>query len=48
MGDAVALVAAETEKIAQQALELIEVDYELLPAVLDPREALQEDAPQDP
>lgn len=46
VGDAVALVAAETEKIAQQALELIEVDYEILPAVLDPREALKEDAPQ--
>ncbi|MCU0580534.1 MAG: xanthine dehydrogenase family protein molybdopterin-binding subunit, partial [Desulfobacterota bacterium] len=46
VGDGVALVAAETEKIAQQALELIEVDYEILPAVLDPREALKEDAPQ--
>ena len=46
VGDAVALVAAETEKIARRALELIEVDYEILPAVLDPREALQEDAPK--
>jgi CO/xanthine dehydrogenase Mo-binding subunit len=46
VGDAVALVAAETAKIAQQALELIEVDYEILPAVLDPREALKGDAPQ--
>ena len=46
VGDAVALVAAETEKIAQRALELIEVDYEPLPAVFDPREALKEDAPK--
>ena len=46
VGDGVALVAAETEQIAQQALELIEVDYEPLPAVLDPREAMKEDAPK--
>jgi CO/xanthine dehydrogenase Mo-binding subunit len=46
VGDAVALVAAETERIAHQALKLIEVDYETLPAVLDPREALKEDAPK--
>jgi putative selenate reductase molybdopterin-binding subunit len=35
-GDRVAVVAAETPEIAQGALRLIEVDYELLPAVLDP------------
>jgi CO/xanthine dehydrogenase Mo-binding subunit len=46
VGDAVALVAAETERIAHQALELIEVEYESLPAVLDPREALKDDAPK--
>lgn len=46
VGDGVALVAAETEKIAQQALELIEVDYESLPAVFDPREAMKEGAPK--
>ena len=45
IGDGVALVAAETEKIAQQALELIEVEYEPLPAVFDPREAMKEGAP---
>jgi putative selenate reductase molybdopterin-binding subunit len=39
VGDRVAAVAAETEEIAQRALELIEVEYELLPAILDPREA---------
>jgi len=36
-GDRVAAVAAETEEIALRALQLIEVDYELLPAVLEPR-----------
>ena len=46
VGDGVALVAAETEKIAQEALELIEVEYEPLPAVFDPRDALKEDAPK--
>jgi putative selenate reductase molybdopterin-binding subunit len=40
VGDRVAAVAAETEEIAQEALRLIEVDYEVLPAILDPREAL--------
>jgi len=39
VGDRVAAVAAETEEIAQRALELIEVEYKLLPAILDPREA---------
>ena len=46
VGDGVALVAAETEKAAQEALGLIEVAYEPLPAVFDPREALKEDAPK--
>ncbi len=46
VGDRVAVVAAETPEIAQRALELIEVDYEVLPAVLDPMTALQDGAPQ--
>jgi CO/xanthine dehydrogenase Mo-binding subunit len=46
VGDGVALVAAETEKIANQALELIKVEYDLLPPVFDPLEALKEDAPK--
>ncbi len=45
VGDRVAMVAAETPEIAEQALRLIEVEYEELPAVLDPREALQPGAP---
>ena len=46
VGDAIALAVAETAEIAQQALALIGVDYEVLPAVTDPRDALQPDAPQ--
>ena len=46
IGDGVALVAAETEQIAQEALALIKVDYDPLPAVFDPRESIKEDAPK--
>jgi CO/xanthine dehydrogenase Mo-binding subunit len=45
-GDGIAAVAALTEQIALEALERIEVEYEPLPAVLDPIEALREDAPK--
>ena len=45
VGDAVALVAAATEQIAEQALSLIEVEYEVLPAVFDIDSALKPDAP---
>ncbi len=45
MGDRVAVVAAETTEIAQEALRLIRVDYEVLPVVLDPEEAMQAGAP---
>ena len=41
MGEAVALVAAETEEIAEKALELIEVKYEPLTGVFDPVEAMK-------
>ncbi|HZY43207.1 MAG TPA: molybdopterin cofactor-binding domain-containing protein [Anaerolineae bacterium] len=44
VGDRVAFVAAETEEIAERALELIEVEYEELPAILDPRESMKPDA----
>jgi len=40
VGDAVAAVAAEDETIAAEALDLIEVEYEEIPAVFDPEEAL--------
>lgn len=46
VGDAVALVAATTEEIAKEALHLINVEYELLPAVFDMEEALKPNAPQ--
>jgi CO/xanthine dehydrogenase Mo-binding subunit len=44
-GQRVAAVAADDEDIAQRALELIEVEYEELPAVLDALEALKDNAP---
>ncbi len=46
VGDEVAAVAAVDEDIAEEALELIRVEYELLPAVFDPQEAMGEDAPR--
>ena len=45
VGDPVAAVAAEDADIAQQALNLIDVEYEEVPAVLDPLEAMRDDAP---
>ena len=45
MGDAVAAVAAVNEKAAEEALELIDVEYEPLPAVFDEAEAVKEWAP---
>ncbi len=45
VGDRVAAVAAETEAIALKALELIEVEYEPLPAIFDPRESMEPGAP---
>jgi xanthine dehydrogenase molybdenum-binding subunit len=44
-GDAVALVVAETEAAAAQALDAIEVDYQPLPVVTGPREAAAPGAP---
>jgi 4-hydroxybenzoyl-CoA reductase subunit alpha len=41
IGDNVAAVAATSAEIAEQALELIEVDYEILPAHFDPLESMQ-------
>lgn len=46
MGDRVAAVAAETSDAAEEALLRIEVDYEVLPAVYDPLEAMDPDSPQ--
>lgn len=46
VGDVLAAVAAETAQIARAAAKLIRVDYEVLPAILDPVEALKPGAPQ--
>jgi CO/xanthine dehydrogenase Mo-binding subunit len=46
VGDEVAVVAAERESLAEDAFALIEVDYEVLPAVFDADEALRPAAPQ--
>jgi len=46
IGDAVAAVAAIDEDTAEEALDLIDVEYELLPAVFNPLEAITEEAPQ--
>lgn len=43
--DEIAAVAAETAEIAEQALELIDVEYEELPAVFDPERAIEPGAP---
>jgi xanthine dehydrogenase molybdenum-binding subunit len=46
VGDAVAVVAADTRAIARQACDLIEVEYEPLPVVDSPEAALKPDAPR--
>ncbi len=45
VGDAVAIIAAETQELANEALKLIKVDYEPLPVVADPEYAHSDDAP---
>ncbi|MFD1888478.1 xanthine dehydrogenase subunit D [Paenibacillus wenxiniae] len=46
IGDAIAAVAAETPELAEYALSLIRVEYEVLETITDPLRALEEDAPQ--
>ena len=46
VGEPVAAVAAENRHIAEEALRLIAVDYEILPFVLEPEAALEPDAPK--
>ncbi|TWH21025.1 carbon-monoxide dehydrogenase large subunit [Prauserella rugosa] len=45
VGDVVAAVVAETRTAAADAVELVDVDYEPLPVVADPEDALADDAP---
>jgi CO/xanthine dehydrogenase Mo-binding subunit len=46
VGEKIALVVAETEKQAEHARDLIEVEYEDLPPLTDPRDAMKPGAPQ--
>lgn len=45
VGDRVAAIAAESPEIAEAAARLIEVEYEVLPAALDPRQSMAPGAP---
>jgi CO/xanthine dehydrogenase Mo-binding subunit len=45
VGEPIALVAAETLELAEEALALIEIDYEPVPGVFDPLEAMKPGAP---
>ena len=45
VGEPVAGVIASTEELAHEAAQMVKVEYEELPAVFDPVEATQEDAP---
>ena len=46
LGEAVAAVAAIDEDTAEEAAQLIDVEYEELPGVFDPEEAMKDGAPQ--
>jgi CO/xanthine dehydrogenase Mo-binding subunit len=46
LGEAIALVAAETEEAAEEAARLVAVEYEDRPGVFDPEAALRPDAPR--
>jgi xanthine dehydrogenase molybdenum-binding subunit len=46
VGDVIAAVAAESESMARQAAERVEVEYEVLAPLLDPEAALAPDAPR--
>lgn len=46
VGQRVVAVVAETEAIAEEACRLVEIDYEILPAVFDPEEAMLDGAPR--
>ncbi|MCC6975698.1 MAG: molybdopterin-dependent oxidoreductase [Anaerolineae bacterium] len=45
VGDRVAIVAAESPELCQKAIEAIEIEWEILPAVFDPEAAMQPGAP---
>ena len=45
LGDAVCLVAADTPELVEQAKKLVKIEYEPLPALFNPFDAMKEDAP---
>ncbi len=45
VGDRIAIIVAESEKIARQARDLVRVEYEPLSVVMDPRQAMKPGAP---
>jgi len=45
-GDPICLVLADTREQAEEAAKLVEVGYEVLPGLFDPRDSLKDDAPQ--
>src|ERR1019366_2327727 len=46
VGDPVAVIVAESLAIAEDARDLVDIDYDLLPVVIDPEAALAPDAPR--
>jgi aerobic carbon-monoxide dehydrogenase large subunit len=46
VGDPIAVIVAESRYVAEDAMELLGVDYEALPAVTDARQSMQSGAPQ--
>ena len=46
VGDGVAVIVAENRYVARDAMDLVNVDYEALPAVTDPQKAVEAGAPQ--
>ena len=46
IGDPIAFVVAKTKEIAEYAAKLVKVEYEELPAVFDPEEAMKEESPK--
>jgi len=46
VGDALALIAAETPQIAAEAVRLIKADFDLMPVITNPVQALEKDQPQ--
>jgi xanthine dehydrogenase molybdenum-binding subunit len=46
VGDEVALVVAESEDLAREAIKLVDINYEVLPAVFDPEDAIKPESPK--